>query len=191
MKTRLAIVAFVLVFLTIAACKPATTPAPATTPQATAPAPFTAPGTTPAISAYDAAWQKVIDAAKKEGSVTMYSFNFGGDVGLAVNKAFKDKYGIKLDIITGRGAEQLERLKAERRMGTMVADLMDGSRVHAANVKKDGLTVNLADLPFFKDKQVWTLNPFVLDEGGHVLAFSYFVYAPFINPTMVKAGEQP
>lgn len=191
MQKSFTFVAIALIFVILAACTPSTTPAPAGTPQATAPAPVSAPRTTPAISADDAAWQKVIEAAKKEGSVTMYSFNFGGDVGLAVNKAFKDKYGIKLEIITGRGAEQLERLKAERRTGTMVADLMDGSRVHAANVKKDGLTVNLADLPFFKDKQVWTLNPFVLDDGGHILAFSYFVYAPFINPTVVKAGEQP
>ncbi|MBF8303828.1 MAG: hypothetical protein HW399_203 [Dehalococcoidia bacterium] len=71
---RIAIVAFVLVFLTIAACKPATTPAPVTAPQATSPAPVTGPGTAPAISADDAAWQKVIEAAKKEGSATLYSF---------------------------------------------------------------------------------------------------------------------
>ncbi len=191
MKTRLAIVAFVLVFLTIAACKPATTPAPVTAPQATSPAPVTGPGTAPAISADDAAWQKVIEAAKKEGSATLYSFNFVGDVGLAVSRAFKEKYGINLDIITGRGAEQLERLKAERRTGKMTGDFMEGSRVHNANVKKEGLTVSLADLPVFKEKEAWLVDPFVLDDTKNLVSFNIFVYAPFVNNNLVKKGEEP
>lgn len=176
--------------LLFSACAPVATPAnpPDPAPSTVAP-PRTAPTAT--TTAEESAWQKTVDAAKREGSVTIYSFNLGGDVGLAVSKAFKEKYGISLEIITGRGAEQLERLKAERRMGRMVGDVMDGSRVHNTNVKKEGLSVSFSELPVFKDKQAWALDPFVLDETGHVLAFSFFLYSPFINPRVVKPGEEP
>ncbi|MBI4288376.1 MAG: extracellular solute-binding protein [Chloroflexi bacterium] len=188
MRRGMIIVAIVSLFVVLAACSPTTAPAPAPAAPTAAPA---APRPAATAAPEDAAWQKVIEAAKKEGSVTLYSFNFVGDVGLAVSKAFKEKYGITTDIITGRGAEQLERLKAERRTGKMTGDFMEGSRVHNANVKKEGLTISLADLPVFKDKQAWVVDPFVLDNTANVIAFNVFVYAPFVNANLVKQAEAP
>ncbi|MEK7875956.1 MAG: hypothetical protein AAB325_07200, partial [Pseudomonadota bacterium] len=68
-----------------------------------------------------------MEAAKKEGKVNAYSFTWVGDIGLAVAKAFKEKYGITLGIMTGRGAEFAERIKTERRLGQQVADMTEGS----------------------------------------------------------------
>ncbi|MBF8265567.1 MAG: iron ABC transporter substrate-binding protein, partial [Dehalococcoidia bacterium] len=79
----------------------------------------------PPPTSQDAAWDKIIEAAKKEGRVSVYSFNMTGDAGLAVTRAFEAKYGVKLDIITGGGAALAERIKTEKRMGTIVADVMD------------------------------------------------------------------
>ena len=69
----------------------------------------------------------------------MYSFNLVGDVGVSVTKAFKERYGITLDLITGRGAEFVERLKTERRMGRVVADAADGSALHLVIMKNEAL----------------------------------------------------
>ncbi|MDO8637447.1 MAG: hypothetical protein Q7R34_14655, partial [Dehalococcoidia bacterium] len=79
-----------VVILTIVSCAtpaPASvTPLPATTSKAPTPTSNISPvrqaqGEPPASQ--DAAWDKVIDAARKEGKITLYTYSFTGDIGLA------------------------------------------------------------------------------------------------------------
>lgn len=167
------------------ACAPAAPPAPSP-----APAPQ-APPAAPALSPVEAAWAKVVEAAKKEGEVTIYSFNFVGDVGLALARAFDEKYGIKLNIITGRGAEFIERLKTEKRMGRMVADVSEGAATHMLNMKASGVTITLSDIPVFQEKGVWLLDPRAIDAEAHVLGVSQSIYSPWINTRLLKAEQVP
>ncbi len=194
MKRAISIAAALgLILLTIlAACAPSSAPSPAPAPttsvQPASPLPSAKPQTPE-----DAAWDKIVEAAKKEGNLTIYSYSFVGDIGIAMSRAFKDRYGISVDIVTGRGAEFLERVKTEKRIGSLVADMTEGSALHLKNMKNEGLTINVTDdLPAFREKDVWVANIFGIDpQAKHVIAFNFTLYTPFVNSNLVKPGEEP
>ena len=175
--------------LLLMACSPRTvSPTTATV----APTPVSVPAATlPQPTSQDIAWAKVVEAAKKEGKVTLYTYTFIGDIGLAVAKGFKDRYGITVDIIGGRGAEQLERLKTEQRMRQMVADIFESASTHTLNAKKMGLTINSKDLPALQEKDAWVLSPANFDPDGHAIQYTYHLGAPHINTKLVKISDEP
>lgn len=177
----------------LAACAPKTADTPALTPlvpQVVPIAPTIPVATAPGPE--EAAWTKVVEAAKKEGRLTLYSYNMVGDIGLTVAEAFRKKYAIDVDIITGRGAEFLERVKTEKRVGQIVGDAHDGSSSHAISMKNERLTVSLAELPVFREKGVWRVDPFTLDsQDRNVASLNFIHYSPWVNTRQVKAGEEP
>ncbi|MDO8636652.1 MAG: extracellular solute-binding protein [Dehalococcoidia bacterium] len=161
-----------------------------------APVASSAQGTTPTSNislptSQDAAWEKTIASAKKEGKVTVYTYTFVGDSAIAVSKAFTDRYGIKVEIIAGRGAEQIERLRTEQRMHGMVADVFESASTHGLNAKKMGLTINSKDLPVLQEKNVWVIDPLNFDPDGVALQFTYHLGAPHVNTNLVKTSEEP
>lgn len=174
-------------------CAPGPSPAPAAEPAAI-PRPVGAPNVSAApVTSPQDPWSNVIESARKEGKVTVYSYNLVGDVGLAVSKAFKDQYGITVDVVTGRGAEFLERIKVEKRLGRLVADLHDGSSIHAGLMKQEGFTIPLAaELPIFRQEKIWAADPFSVDaKDKHIVAFSVYYQSPWINTKLVSPAEVP
>lgn len=167
--------------------------APSAIPATPAPLPARAIPTTaaPVMGPEEAAWAKVVAEAKKEGRVTCYSYNFTGDVGTAIDRAFSQRYGIDVECITGRGAEFIERLKVERRMGKMTADIFEGSDSHTMNVKLAGLGASSADLPVLREKDAWIMDPLSLDKEGHMLGYVQYSNANWVNTNLVKPGEEP
>lgn len=191
-RTRVSLV-FLLATAILAACAPAPSPAVSPTPSS---APVAAPRPAPAsatraLTQQEIAWAKTIEAAKKEGRVTFYTFSFVGDIGLALTKAFEDQFGIKVDMITGRGAEFIERLKTEQRTGNQTADITEGSPTHLTNMKLSGITVALPDLPVLREKDTWKVHPNYLDPDGHVLSYTPTYMWGWINTKLVKPGEEP
>ena len=180
-----------VIVLSSAACSPTSAPAP--TPKPTTIPQTTGPTTaTPALqSAQERELAQLIEAARKEGKVTAYAFSFTGDIGLALQKGFQERYNIKLDIITGRGAEMGERIKTERRVGNIVADLMETSPTNTTNLKVIGATVSSADLPVLQEKDVWRVDPFINDPEGHILGHRAMNFGPYMNTNLVKPGEEP
>lgn len=66
-------------------------------------------------------WEKTVEAAKKEGQVTVYISGWGAVLDSGV---FQKAYpGIKVVVVSGRGSEVSQRLLAERRAGRNVADV--------------------------------------------------------------------
>lgn len=143
------------------------------------------------VSPQEAAWNKVLETAKREGKVTVYSFNFTGDLGIAVARAFEDRYGIKVDIITGRGAEFIERLKTEKRVGQPVADVSEGSAVNVLNMKENGLTVAVPELPELQKKDVWVAHPLSTDSEAHLIGYFHSIWTPWVNTRLVKPEQEP
>ncbi|MBI4288086.1 MAG: extracellular solute-binding protein [Chloroflexi bacterium] len=185
--------ALVIAATFLAACAPKQAAGPASAPAAV-PAPAASPSIAgkPAVQTpEDEAWAKVIAAARKEGLVTIYSYNFVGDVGIAVSKAFEQKYGIRADIVTGRGAEFLERVKTEQRVKQQYGDFTEGSQVHLMNMKKSGITVSSRDIPSLREKDVWRANPLAYDTDGHLLGYYFSYYGPFVNTNMTKPADEP
>jgi len=188
-KIWCAIIAALSVLTILAGCTPQTTTTP-TIPST--PTPVTAPTSNlPPPTSQNAAWDKIVAAAKKEGKATIYAFNYMGDVGTAITSAFEKRYGIKVEIITGRGAEFVERLKTEKRMGQMTADFMDSSAAFLFNAKIAGLTIPLSDLPVLQEKGVWDIEPKAMDTEAHMLAEYSFIYSPWINTRLLTPEQAP
>ncbi len=137
------------------------------------------------------AWNKVVEAAQKEQKVTIYSYNWVGDTGLEIARAFKNKYGIEVDIVTGRGAEFLERLKTERRVRQITADFTEGSPLHVLNMKKEGITTSLSDLDVLKSTDDFVVAPDRLDPEKNVLVFRISYMTAWVNSRLVKQADEP
>lgn len=188
-KIALLTVTFLFVLL-LGSCAPTAIPSPGpapTTPQATQPS----AAKPPAPTAQDSALTRLIKAARKEGRITVYAFALTGDLGIALSKGFENRYSIKVDIVTGRGAEFVERVKTERRVGNVTADLTEFSLVHSTNLKLAGATVSSSDIPVLQEKDVWLINPLNGDPEGHLLAYRTQIIGPYMNTNLVKPGEEP
>ena len=193
MRKLYALFAFVVLLAALfAACAPQPTPATLSPPS---PVPIVSPAAkmVPLASAEDPAWQKVVETAKREGKLTIYSYNFVGDIGLALSRAFKERYGINVEIITGRGAEFTERVKMEKRAGRLVADMHDGNATNAKTMKKEGLTVSIVgELPVLREKGIWVADISDIDpQDKHLITFNFTTYSPYVNTKLIKPGEEP
>ncbi|MBI4289225.1 MAG: extracellular solute-binding protein [Chloroflexi bacterium] len=184
-------VVVLLVAAVLASCTPKATPAPQPSAPAT-PSATAAPRTTPAVGAEDAAWNKVVEAAKKEGKLNFYNWYFTeGRGGRALQQAFESKYGIKLDAIQGRGAEFTERLKTEKRIGQMVADVVEGSSLHLENMRLAGLLTPTTDIPVMREKDAWHMAPNFHNKEANYLNYQRMFLTMFMNTNLVKPGEEP
>ena len=75
-------------------------------------APRRAAAQAPAVqTASSAEWVKVVDAARKEGKVVMYSGAVGNTVSPKIAAAFEAKYGIRMEVLEARASELREQVE--------------------------------------------------------------------------------
>ena len=75
-----------------------------------------------------AADQALIDAAKKEGSVTWYTTEIIDQLVRPIADAFEKKYGVKVNYVRANTADISLRVLNEARAGQIGADLIDGDQ---------------------------------------------------------------
>ena len=195
-KYLLVLIGLIFLFVLMVACSPQTLPSQSS--PAPVSAPITkqaAPAVTPASNltlptSQDAAWNKVLEAAKKEGKLVSYSFMMVGDIGDRVKQAFKARTGLDVEFIAGPGTTQIERIKAERRGGFQIASTLDTGVTTLMQAKIEGLTEAAGILPELQSKEAWKENP-IVDKEGHILAPSVSMQGPWVNTRLVKPGEEP
>lgn len=190
-KITVAVIALLSLSL-LAACSPSQAPpVPATSPPAVNPT--VQPPAAKQVSPEEAAWQNVVSAARREGTLTFYATSpFSGDVNLALADAFKKRHGIPVDIVVGSGGSTWgERLKTEKRMGQPVGDVLFTSLSWAMNFKGDGLTDAAPDLPVLKRKDMWRVHPLQVDAEGHLLLVFINEHHPFANTKLLKPEDEP
>ncbi len=183
------LIAPLLVLVILAGCTPSPAPIPAAP---LTPTPVTAPTSniSPPTS-QDAAWDKVIAAAKKEGVVTIYSTYFVADTSRRLSKDFQDKYGIRVEILAGGGRTSLEKIKVEAQIKKPIADLMESSGGSATELVLSGMAVSVGkDLPALKDKNAFVVEP-IYSPGGELIQHNLYVNAPVINTRLVKEQDEP
>ena len=191
--TTIFLLSFMLL-LTMPACAP-NPPVPTSTPTPVVTTPTT-PTSVPyplRLTSQEEEWNKVIEAAKTEGSVNMYAgSDMGGPTRPAIINNFKEKYGINVSILVGRGQDAVQRVKVERQIKKPVADIVS---IGVTSVH-DFLEADLGDptaellpeLVISKDK--FYFNP-IYDDKGIAVAVSDFLFSPMINTNLVKPGEEP
>ena len=168
-------------------------PTPSAVPSAPAPqpaAPVPAVSSAPSPSPESVAWAKVVDAAKKEGKVTVYGYTFVSDVNPAVTDAFYKKYGIRAEIITGPGSMNSERLRTEARMKNVVADVGEYSPTFATVLSQEGLVAPVGkEAPALRE-DVWLASP-SMDDSGNIIRGYPSLQSPWINTDIVKPADAP
>ena len=190
-KAICSLVVLISLMTLILACAPKVNPALPPTPPRITPPPLQSGQVIPNPSSQDVSLSKMIAAAQKEKELNLYSFELVGDAGLVVSRSFKEKYGINVNIITGRGAEFAERIKTEQRVGQVVASLVQATPATVFSIKAAGHTASLADIPSVLEKDVWSVDPFVLDKDGHLIAHRYQTNSPLVNTQLIKPQDEP
>lgn len=187
---RLYFITLVSLLVILGACAPKAVPTMAPAPAAPMPVQASPNLATPTVSPNEANWVRVIEAAKKEGKLTAYTFSMFGDIGTAVAAGFEKRYGIKVELVTGVGAGLMERIKIERAARRYIADTLDSAGSLMLMAKQEGLTQSFGPLPSLEEKDIWNTLP-QMEPEVHLLGIRSTVYSPYINTRFVKAEETP
>jgi len=136
-------------------------------------------------------WDKVLAAAKKEGTVSMIG-PLGSKVRDTLTQNFEKKYGIKVDYLGDRGSGIGPKLTAERNAGKFLWDVAITGTTTSLKVL---LPVGMLDpiepallLPQVKDPKQWRGGAIeYVDAGKHVLIMTVTQRGTlFVNPKVVK-----
>lgn len=185
----LAIVSFLIL-----ACGPKIAPPLA----GTSPAPIRTGEVVSTKQGWETQWEKTLEAARKEGTVSVYASLLGPPLRGAV-PVFKQKYGIDMEITTGRGSDMSQKFVRERAAGIFIADtFISGLNTFFGVAKKVGGTESMPPaliLPEVRDpKLYYTVNELPwADEDKHI--FSFFAYpnsdihlnTDFIKPANIQS----
>jgi iron(III) transport system substrate-binding protein len=139
----------------------------------------------PAVAQSDAEWQQVIDAAKKEGKLLIYTASIGSPYHKAVIKAFEDKYGIRVELLEGRASEIRERVRIEQAAGRFIGDLHHNGSTTTWLMMRDGNLQPHGAIPNAKN----IVAPFEADDIR--VPAEVISYALMTNRNLVKPDDEP
>jgi iron(III) transport system substrate-binding protein len=82
--------------------------------------------------------QKLLEGARKEGSLTLYGSMIGSDQGVLID-AFTKKYGIKMQTWRASSEGVLQRVVAESRAGRFDVDIVDNNVMQVEALRRENL----------------------------------------------------
>jgi iron(III) transport system substrate-binding protein len=138
-------------------------------------------------------WEKAIAAAKREGSVVIYTFPGNERLFQEFQKQFPD---IKAIEVTVRGSERVTRIVSERRGGKYLADVLIGGAGSAATgLLKGGILDPITPallLPEVLDQAKWWRGKHIYGDEEEKYIFSYSgapLHYFHFNTQLVKPQE--
>lgn len=164
----------------LGACAPAAAPAPSSAPPS---APSTAPA--PALSE----WDKVVAAARKEGTVSFYT-TWGVEVQHTVVEGMK-QYGIQAEVLGGRGGDLEARVGTEQRAKAYTADVLATGWTNNVNAYNNGWVQPVTvPLPVLQEEGVWVQPPdkYLSDHGTYITG-NFITPSIVINTDLVGPNE--
>src|SRR5215472_3275610 len=140
-------------------------------------------------------WDGLVAAAKQEGKVVV-SGPPSQQLRQAMPAAFKDRFGVTLEYLGGRGNDIATRLRAERRAGLYTVDaILAGSQTMATILYREGMLDPLrtalvlpevTDGSHWKKGSLWFSDP----DGQFILRLCNTVTTTLaINTREVKPGD--
>ncbi len=145
-------------------------------------------------TAGSAEWDKLVDAAKKEGKVTV-SIPASAELRKQLEDQFKKRYGVEVEIFTARGSAAVRRMADEFKAGVRHFDLHIGG---ASSIVSGMLDEGILDpiepwlaLPEVKDPKQWWGGHLWVDNAKRFIYMSQ-AYLPEIiwyNTDLVKPNE--
>ena len=110
----------------------------------------------------------------------------------ALINAFKEKYGISVSLLVGRGQDAQQRIKVEHQIKKPVGDMVQSGGTSTSDFLEadlaDPLEKFLPELVMNRDKFIY--NP-IFDPQGRAVGFADQVVGPMINTRLIKTGEEP
>jgi iron(III) transport system substrate-binding protein len=144
-----------------------------------------APAIMRSASAQTDDWDKVVDAAKKEGKLLIYTASVGSPFHKTVIKAFETKYGIKVDLLEARASEVRERVRVEQSAGRFLGDLHHNGSTTTWLMTRDGNFQPHGAIPNVKNIEA----PYEADDIK--IPAEVISYCLLINRSMVKPTDEP
>jgi iron(III) transport system substrate-binding protein len=133
----------------------------------------------------DAEWKKVVDAAKKEGKVVVYSGAVGQPTTPKILAAFEARYGIRAELLEARASELRERIRTEQAAGKVLGDVSHNGSTTTALQLAEGTFQPHGPLPNASKP----VAPFAVDD---VRVPIYVIpWGILVNTDMVKPAEEP
>ena len=140
---------------------------------------------TPAF-AQDAELNALIEAARKEGKVTFYTSALGQRFHEDVNRAFEQKYGVKVEMLDVRGSELRERVRTEQASGRFIGDIIVNGAATLFRQMGEGQLQPHGGIPNLKNLRA----EFPAPDNVRVPYYVH-LYGVLINTAQVKPGEEP
>lgn len=189
--SRLWVVLSATALTLLTSCAPKAAPVSAPVPVAS-PVPSTPSVTVPFASPVDSTWQKVVDSARKEGKVTIYSTFATTDWQKEFGRLVKERYGISADFIQADGVGLGERVATEQRSGQEIADLIwTGGSVHEELQKKGALQNFRPPIAEQSPAETWVVNPFFYDKDTMTTVDRVAGFTAGVNTKLVRPEDFP
>ena len=139
-------------------------------------------------------WDKLVEAAKKEGRVTV-SIPASAEMRKQLEETFKKRFGIEIEVFTARGSAAVRRMADEFKAGVRYFDLhIGGSSSTVSGMLDEGILDALEPwmvLPEVKDpRQWWGGHMWVDNAKKFIYAFqAYLTESIWYNTELAKPGE--
>ena len=130
-------------------------------------------------------WSKVVEAARKEGTVLVYHAQLGAAHWKKVIDGFQSKYGIKVQELDVRASELTERIRVEQTSGRHLADLEFHGDASIVEQRGSGFVAEHGDIPNIK-----SLRKEYPADAWAIPAWVQMVCA-LVNTGMVKPADEP
>jgi len=137
-------------------------------------------------------WDTATEVARKEGKVVLYASTGAAAAREMLIKNMREKYGLDLEVVTGRGAEMNQKLFSERKAGLYLADVYIGG---PTTIITEFIPAGIFDpiekvliLPEVYDPKYWRGNKLhFIDKGRLVVRWAANVNQPLaINTSLVR-----
>lgn len=139
-------------------------------------------------------WEKLVDAAKKEGKV-MVSIPASAEMRKQLEDQFKKRYGIEVEVFTSRGSTAVRRMAEEFKAGVRHFDLhIGGSSSIISGMLNEGILDPIEPwlvLPEVKDAKQWWGGHWWVDNAKRFIYMfqAYLTESIWYNSDLVKPGE--
>ena len=131
-------------------------------------------------------WSRIVEAAKKEGHVVLYSAFVGLAAHQQLKRDFQASYGITVDILEARASEVRERIRIEQAAGRFTADVSENGRTTTTlQIEQDHVFDPHGSLPGLSH-----LKPEFHADDIRLPVFA-IVYGILANSRLVKPEDEP
>jgi ABC-type thiamine transport system substrate-binding protein len=137
-------------------------------------------------------WQRILEAAKREGRVVV-SIPPSAELRKMLKEVFEKRFGIELELVTGRGSQIIRRIADEHKAGVHYFDVHtggSGATLYGLAEIMDAVEPYVI-LPEVKDPKHWWGGHMYVDKGKrYVYSFLAFVQeAVWYNTELMSPDE--